>query len=259
MFILTGHHVSEFTIILDGQTHCFAISKMISINYKYHQPFREYSSSAENFKSSTRDLVGLQLWRGAFLIADYICSHKASFENQVVLELAAGTGFTSIVAAKFARRVICSDLESIVPLIQSNFQQNSQHLPAQFLVKAIDFFQSDWKIELKDDLANIDVLLVADVVYTQEITQAFIETLKYILTNTLKPLKILISMEKRWWTNSQGQRYAPSYDHFIGHLHTTLNELNKPKIQHVPIETIQHHFSQYYTRNDDLILLQVTK
>ena len=30
---MTGHHVSEFTIILDGQTHCFAISKMIPINY----------------------------------------------------------------------------------------------------------------------------------------------------------------------------------------------------------------------------------
>merc|ERR1712062_757052 len=98
-------HVSEFSILLEGQDICFAI---------------------ENFKLSTRDLVGLQLWRGAFLLGDYICSHIDSFKDQVILELAAGTGFSSIVASKFARKVICTDLDSIIPLIKTNFQQQSK-------------------------------------------------------------------------------------------------------------------------------------
>ena len=217
--------------------------------------------STENFKLSTRDLVGLQLWRGAFLLGDYICSHIDSFKDQVILELAAGTGFSSIVAAKFARKVICTDLESIIPLIKSNIQHNSgSNLKAEFLVKSLDFFKPDWKIEFEDHLKEIDVILVADVIYNPEITRAFFETLKCLLTNTLKPLKVLISMEKRWWTNNQGQVHAPSYDHFIDHLHElTLHQHCKPKIQNVPIETFKHHFSQYYTRNDDLILFQVTK
>ena len=96
-------------------------------------------------------MVGLQLWRGAFLLGDYICSHIDSFKDQVILELAAGTGFSSIIASKFARKVICTDLDSIIPLIKTNFQQNSSNnLNAEFLIKSLDFFKPNWKIEFED-------------------------------------------------------------------------------------------------------------
>ena len=62
----------------------------------------------ESHKSSTRDLVGLQLWRGAFLLAEYLCYSSNIVKNQNVLELAAGTGFTSLVAALTAKKVICT-------------------------------------------------------------------------------------------------------------------------------------------------------
>ena len=62
----------------------------------------------ESHKSSTRDLVGLQLWRGAFLLAEYLCYDDNIVKNQNVLELAAGTGFTSLVAALTAKKVICT-------------------------------------------------------------------------------------------------------------------------------------------------------
>ena len=64
----------------------------------------------ESYRRSSRDLVGLQLWRGAFLLADFICANPELFKTKNVLELAAGTGFTSIIVAKWANTVICSGL-----------------------------------------------------------------------------------------------------------------------------------------------------
>ena len=61
-------------------------------------------------KSSSRDLVGLQLWRGAFLLAEYLCHRQDLVKNSNILELAAGTGFTSIVAALTAKKVICTGM-----------------------------------------------------------------------------------------------------------------------------------------------------
>ena len=62
----------------------------------------------ESLKSSTRDLVGLQLWRGAFLLAEYLHHSTDIVKDKTVLELAAGTGFTSLVAGLTAKKVICT-------------------------------------------------------------------------------------------------------------------------------------------------------
>ena len=66
------------------------------------------SKLTESYKTSSRDLVGLQLWRGAFLLADFICANPELFRMKNVLELAAGTGFTSVIVSKWANAVICS-------------------------------------------------------------------------------------------------------------------------------------------------------
>ena len=78
----------------------------------------------ESHKSSSRDLVGLQLWRGAFLLAEYLCHSNNIVKNQNVLELAAGTGFTSLVAALTAKKVICTGMYSSV--VQNHISQNMQ-------------------------------------------------------------------------------------------------------------------------------------
>lgn len=64
--------------------------------------------SIESQRSTSRELVGLQLWRGAFLLAEYLCFHPELTREAVILELAAGTGFASIVASLTAKSVICT-------------------------------------------------------------------------------------------------------------------------------------------------------
>lgn len=53
-------------------------------------------------------LVGLQVWRGALLLADYILHHSEALAQSTVLELGSGVGLTSVVAAMVVKQVICT-------------------------------------------------------------------------------------------------------------------------------------------------------
>lgn len=116
----------------------------------------------ESYLESNVDLVGLQVWRGALLLADYIIMHQESFKNKNILELAAGTGLTSIVAVLINIKAMkngngsltCTDINRgpILPLIEGNFQRNSIPLKdtwnmndKSFKVKVaeIDFFKKE--------------------------------------------------------------------------------------------------------------------
>lgn len=49
-----------------------------------------------------------QVWRGALFLADYILFQWDLFQGRTVLELGAGTGLTSLVAATVAQTVYCT-------------------------------------------------------------------------------------------------------------------------------------------------------
>ena len=65
----------------------------------------------EHSLSSSVEMVGLQLWRGALLLADFILAHPDIFKNKNILELAAGTGLTSVIAAVFGKQVTVTDVD----------------------------------------------------------------------------------------------------------------------------------------------------
>jgi len=62
----------------------------------------------EHKKSTNISLVGLQVWRGALLLADFIIHNRKYFSKKKILEVGSGVGLTSIVAAKYCREVICT-------------------------------------------------------------------------------------------------------------------------------------------------------
>lgn len=68
------------------------------------------TSFSEHSSKTKIALVGLQVWRGAFLLGDWLIhlGLNRELENKTVLELGAGTGLTSFVAALYAKRVICT-------------------------------------------------------------------------------------------------------------------------------------------------------
>eukprot|EP00884_Botryococcus_braunii_P007422 jgi/Botrbrau1/16681/Bobra.0068s0096.3 len=71
--------------------------------------------------------VGLQVWQGALLMADYIMDNPLQFQDAVVLELGCGTGLAGTVASLFARRVYLTDVETgVLRLCQANVRNNQQ-------------------------------------------------------------------------------------------------------------------------------------
>lgn len=62
----------------------------------------------EHSVSTELQHVGLQVWRGALLLADYILSNPDLFTDKIILELGAGVGLTSIVASFLAKEIICT-------------------------------------------------------------------------------------------------------------------------------------------------------
>lgn len=74
--------------------------------------------------------VGKQVWRGALLLADYILFRQDLFRGCTALELGAGTGLASIIAATAARTVYCTDVGAdLLAMCQRNIALNS-HLAA---------------------------------------------------------------------------------------------------------------------------------
>ena len=58
--------------------------------------------------STTLVNVGLQVWRGSLLMADYLLGQDSRLRGSVVLELGAGTGLVSLIAARRAPCVFCT-------------------------------------------------------------------------------------------------------------------------------------------------------
>ena len=63
-----------------------------------------FSFLAESYLRSSTELVGLQVWRGAFFLADYVLENAGKFRNRNVLELAAGTGMLSVIVGSLRQR-----------------------------------------------------------------------------------------------------------------------------------------------------------
>lgn len=106
----------------------------------------------------------MQVWRGALLLADYMLVHRKFFENKTILELGSGVGLTGIVAAIYAKRVICTDINygGILELIERNVQRNGKLIDGNVDVMELNFKQMNWSPSLKEAIDQTDVIIAAD-------------------------------------------------------------------------------------------------
>ena len=103
------------------------------------------------------------MWRGALLLSDFVLAHPKLLQGKTVLELAAGTGLTSIVAATLAHAVTATDVSrgEILPLIRKNANLNTSVLamPHNFSVQELDFFWDSWSPDLEQRVVSSEVFL----------------------------------------------------------------------------------------------------
>ncbi|XP_055380097.1 methyltransferase-like protein 22 [Condylostylus longicornis] len=208
----------------------------------------------EYSRESTLDLVGLQIWRGALLLADYLFHHRNELCDKQVLELGAGVGLTSIAAAMYAMRVICTDvnLGGILKLIQDNVNRNRKITKNAVKVLELNFEKKVHCSEVEVYIRRTDIFLAADVIYFDNLTDAFVATLDRVLARSKKPGAVAyVALEKRSAFSTDTDAIPPSFQYF-------LDKSSKMKWN---IENIKLDFPQYfeYDRNKKLVLLKITR
>lgn len=171
----------------------------------------------EHYVSTRLQHVGLQVWRGALLLADYILSNPDLFKNKVVLELGAGVGLTSIVASFLADEVICTDINvgEILTLIERNLMKNNMYTKSKVSIKELDFLNLQCPTFNETRIKEVDIILAADVIYDENITEGFVLTLAKLL-NAGNPKVVYIALEKRYvFTTADMDTVAPMFEEFL--------------------------------------------
>lgn len=199
----------------------------------------------EHQQSTPLSLVGEQVWRGAMFLADFLLYSGASQQpssatadpgtgdeknmqrllvdvrGRKVLELASGVGLTALVAGMMAQSVLATDIHrgNILRLIQSNLRRNSDMVTpgTSLLVEELDFCRHSTIDRLleKGSLDDVSVILAADVVYHNDLTDQFFDTVHRLMSHP--PSKVmLVALEKRFvFTTTEMDTVAPCYDYFL--------------------------------------------
>uniref|UniRef100_A0A8C9MCD7 Methyltransferase 22, Kin17 lysine n=1 Tax=Panthera tigris altaica TaxID=74533 RepID=A0A8C9MCD7_PANTA len=146
--------------------------------------------------------VGKQVWRGALLLADYILFQRDLFQGRTVLELGAGTGLASIIAATVARTVYCTDVGAdLLAMCQRNIALNG-HLTAAgggvVKVKELDWLRDDLCTDLPV-VVGFPLMPVSfpAVFYDDDLTDALFETLSRLAHKLQNACTAILSVEKR--------------------------------------------------------------
>lgn len=171
--------------------------------------------------------VGKQVWRGAFLLADFILSEPDMFAGATVLELGAGTGLASIVMATTAATVYCTDVgEDLLGMCGRNVTSNSHVTHGEVKVRHLDWLQE--KLRMDEDLDfswtqeevthmlnNTRVIMAADVCYDNELTDGLFRTVSRLCRRFRHGCSIFFSIERRYnFTLRHLCVSCEAYDHF---------------------------------------------
>lgn len=138
-----------------------------------------------------------KLWPASLAMSDFLMQHPALIRNKTVLELAAGLGLPSIMAASYARSVCCSDYlpEAVATIRQSAAYNQLYNLECQVL---------DW-YALPDNL-EAEILLLSDINYDPTaFEQLYLVLSRFIAKNTT----ILLSTPQRLMAKPFIERLLP--------------------------------------------------
>ncbi|KAM3916549.1 methyltransferase-like protein 22 isoform 2-T2 [Leptodactylus fuscus] len=203
--------------------------------------------------------VGKQIWRGAFILADYILWQQDLFRGCTVIELGAGTGFTNVG-------------EDLLDMCERNVSLNkglSKTAGSQVKVKELDWLKNQLCTDpeapyswTEDDIADLydqtTVILAADVFYDDDLTDALFKTL-YQITHALTRLcTIYLSIERRFnFTLRYMDITCDAYNHFRNCLNN-FEKISKGKLKWNATE-IKPVFPQYFSyEREHLELWKIT-
>lgn len=126
-----------------------------------------------------------QVWPAAKALAQFLLDHPTYTKAKRVVELGAGLGLPSLVAARNAAQVVCTDIAPEAVAIAS---KSAAHLQLQNFSSQV----INWQ-QLPDNL-EMDVLLLSDVNYEPAAFQTLLKIIDVFLE---KKITILLSTPQR--------------------------------------------------------------
>ncbi|KAH9310910.1 hypothetical protein KI387_025945 [Taxus chinensis] len=184
--------------------------------------------------------VGLQIWRASLVLSDFVLhsiNTSTYFNNVVALELGAGTGMVGILLARAAHTVFITDkgkdiLENCFGNVELNLH-SYKHNEKSIRVRHLDWqdlwppkeiqteelltsykYKYSWTSSDIEEAEAASILVAADVVYSDEVTDAFFKILRELMPLGSKKV-LLLSLEKRYnFTMEDLDVVAHGYQHF---------------------------------------------
>jgi predicted nicotinamide N-methyase len=205
--------------------------------------------------------VGLQLWAGSLLMADYLLSHPETVRGKKVLEIGCGVGFISIIHSRISgvHEILCTDyLPCVLKLAEHNYQGNL-HGVCKAKFEQFDLTDSSDKFQSKLKQLNFepDIVLAGDVTYSPELTEAFVMHLKWLL----KPGKrAILSLKKRMVFHvlpmNSDESESHVYDAHFVHFLNCLKENKQLRVSYIFVDDVKQRILGY-RRESNMVLLEI--
>ncbi|KAI1140025.1 FAM86A protein [Hypoxylon sp. FL0543] len=191
---------SEITAAQQKSYVTYALSLLDTSNHVTAIPPHLTLLESRNLISAS-GTTGLRTWEAALHLGQFLCAEPSLIREKHVLELGAGTGYLSILCAKFLAPtvVIASDgSDDVVANLPDNFFLNG--LQNSNRIQAMDIKWGHALLGTEDEHWNggkpIDVVLGADVTYDKSIIPALVGTLQEIV-DMFPQATILIAATER--------------------------------------------------------------
>ncbi|EEY57050.1 uncharacterized protein PITG_10625 [Phytophthora infestans T30-4] len=162
---------------------------------------RDYESKEFNFgvvkqkllsshaASTDHDLTGQVVWPVSIFLAWYLVAHRNEIVCKNVVELGAGAGLSGLVASQFAAHTALTDGNDIVlELLEENAETNADSSKVKALPllwgerQSVEAFEQAFPFP-------IDILIGADVICWPILVKPILQTIKYLLLRSRKPLE----------------------------------------------------------------------
>jgi len=186
------------------------------------------------------------------LLADWLLQNRGQTREKNILEVGAGTGLASLIAARCgATSVLATDLKDkvVLDLLQRNITRNASLADGKVSVMPLDFNDD---LPQVTGLERVDLVLAGDVIYDDTITDSFVKFLLRLRHHLSGPLEALVTLERRVvFTVADLEERCPAFEHLMSRLE---EEKERVVVKEIEIDWEQH---LCYERSNELVLFQI--